>query len=64
MPTAGYFLLNASVSYDLEIGGVNTTFYVKGTNLTDAQARQSTSFLKDIAPMAGRGVVAGIRAEF
>ncbi|MES2660932.1 MAG: TonB-dependent receptor [Verrucomicrobiota bacterium] len=64
LPTDGYFLVNASVSYDLEIGGVNTTFYLKGTNLTDAEARQSTSFLKDIAPMAGRGVIAGIRAEF
>ena len=64
LPTDGYFLVNASVSYDLQLGGVATTVYLKGSNLTNEEARQSTSFLKDIAPMAGRGVVAGIRAEF
>ena len=64
LPTDGYFLVNASVSYDLKLGDVATTVYLKGTNLTNAEARQSTSFLKDISPMAGRGVIAGIRAEF
>jgi iron complex outermembrane receptor protein len=64
LPTDGYFLVNASLSYDLKIGGVNSTVFVKGTNLTNEEARQSTSFLKDIAPLAGRGVVAGLRCEF
>lgn len=64
LPTDGYFLLNAGVSYDLKLGGVSTTFYVKGTNLTNEEARQSTSFLKDVAPLAGRGVVVGMRGEF
>jgi iron complex outermembrane recepter protein len=64
LPTDGYFLVNASVSYDLKLGDVATTVYLKGTNLTNEEARQSTSFLKDISPMAGRGVIAGIRAEF
>jgi iron complex outermembrane recepter protein len=64
LATDGFFLMNASVSYDLQIAGVATTFYVRGNNLTDEEARQSTSFLKDIAPMAGRGVITGLRAEF
>jgi iron complex outermembrane recepter protein len=64
LPTDGYFLVNASVSYDLKFGSVATTFYLKGSNLTNEEARQSTSFLKDIAPVAGRGIVAGIRTEF
>ncbi|BCU78849.1 TonB-dependent receptor [Luteolibacter sp. LG18] len=64
LPTDGYFLVNASVGYDLALGGVKTTLYVKGTNLTDAEVRQSTSVLKDIAPMAGRGVMVGLRGEF
>ena len=64
LPTDGYFLVNASVSYDLKFGDVATTVYLKGTNLTNEEARQSTSFLKDVSPMAGRGVVAGIRTEF
>ncbi len=64
LPTDGFFLVNASVSYNLQLAGVATTFYVRGNNLTNTEARQSTSFLKDIAPMAGRGVIAGVRAEF
>ncbi len=64
LSTAGYFLLNASISYDLKIGSTTTTLYLKGHNLTDQQARQSTSYLKDIAPIAGRGLVAGLRTEF
>jgi iron complex outermembrane recepter protein len=64
LPTDGYFMVNASVSYELQLGGVDTTFYLKGVNLTDEEARLSTSFLKDIAPLAGRGVVVGLRAEF
>ncbi len=64
LPTDGYFLLSASISYDLKIGATNSTIYIKGTNLTNEEARQSTSFLKDIAPMAGRGVVVGLRTEF
>ena len=64
LPTDSYFLVNAALSYRLHLGDVNTTFYVKGVNLTDEEARQSTSILKDISPLAGRGIVAGIRSEF
>lgn len=64
LPTHGYFRLNASISYTTELAGVASTFYLRANNLTDEEARQHTSFLKDIAPMAGRGLIAGIRAEF
>jgi iron complex outermembrane receptor protein len=64
LPTDGYFLVNAGLSYDLQLGDVATTFYVKGVNLLDQDARQSTSFLKDIAPLPGRGLVLGLRSEF
>jgi len=64
LPTDGYFLINAGVSYDLKIADVATTFYLKGVNLLDEEARQSTSFLKDIAPLPGRGLVAGLRTVF
>ena len=64
LPTDSYFLLNASVSYRVPIGSALLDFYVKGTNLTDAAARLHTSFLKDIAPLPGRGVLFGVRAEF
>jgi iron complex outermembrane receptor protein len=64
LPTDGYFLLNASVSYNFDLGGLNTYVYLKGANLTNETARESTSFLKDIAPLPGRGVVVGLRTEF
>lgn len=53
-PTDSYFLLGAT---DVEM-------YVKGTNLTNAEARYSTSFLKDIAPLGARGVVCGVKFNF
>ena len=64
LPTDGYFLLNAGVDYQLPLGDSVTTIYLKGVNLLDEEARQSTSFLKDVAPLGGRGLVAGLRVEF
>jgi iron complex outermembrane receptor protein len=64
LPTDGYFLLNAGVDYQLPWGDSVTTIYLKGVNLLDEEARQSTSFLKDVAPLGGRGLVAGLRVEF
>jgi iron complex outermembrane receptor protein len=64
LPTDSYFLLSASVSYKVAAGPVDLDFYVKGTNLTDAEARLHTSFLKEIEPLPGRGVLFGVRATF
>jgi len=40
---------------------VQTELFLRGDNLTDAIARVSTSFLKDFAPLPGRGVTLGAR---
>lgn len=64
LPTDAYFMLNASLSYTLRTGGVSTDIYIKGVNLTNEEAREHTSFLKDIAPLAGRGVVVGMKVNF
>ena len=64
LPTDSYFLLNASLSYRVPVGLALLDFYVKGTNLTNTEARLHTSFLKDIAPLPGRGVLFGVRADF
>ena len=64
LPTDGYFLLNTSVSYRLPVRSAEFEVYLKGTNLTDEEARVHTSFLKDIAPLAGRGALLGVRASF
>ena len=64
LPTDDYFLLSASASYRIKAGPVDFDVYVKGTNLTNEEARLHTSFLKDIAPLAGRGALVGVRASF
>lgn len=64
LATDSYFLLNASVGYKFPLNGVTCDLYVKGVNLTNAEARLHTSFLKDIAPLPGRGIVVGIRMDF
>ena len=64
LPTEGYLLLNAGVSYDLTIAQTKSTVFLKGVNLLDEEARQSTSILKDVAPLAGRGLIVGLRTEF
>jgi len=63
-PTDSYFLLNASLSYKVPVAGTELDFYVRGTNLTGAEARLHTSFLKEFAPLPGRGVLFGVRADF
>ncbi len=64
LSTNSYFLLSASASYRVKAGPVEFDVYVKGTNLTDEEARLHTSFVKDIAPLAGRGALLGVRATF
>ena len=64
LPTDSYFLLSASASYRVNAGPIDFDVYLKATNLTDEEARVHTSFLKDIAPLAGRGALLGVRATF
>jgi len=62
--TNGYTLVDASVSYDLQVLNHDVALYLKGTNLTDTEARVHTSFIKDIAPRPGRSFAIGIRGYF
>ncbi|SNY49959.1 iron complex outermembrane recepter protein [Arsukibacterium tuosuense] len=62
--TAGYTLLDASVSYRFDVGLQELTLYLKGQNLTDQTARVHTSFLKDLAPLPGRSLALGVRGRF
>lgn len=64
LPTESYVMFNAALTYTLVAGPVTTDFYVKGVNLTNEEAREHTSFLKDVAPLSGRGVVAGVKMAF
>ncbi len=63
--TPGYTLMNAEMGYHMKLTkSVNYTLFVQGRNLLDSDIRVHTSFLKDIAPLPGRAIVAGIKGSF
>ncbi|HWL53592.1 MAG TPA: TonB-dependent receptor [Chthoniobacteraceae bacterium] len=64
LPTDSYLLLNASLTYRWQAGPATIDLYLRGTNLTDEEARLHTSFLKEIAPLPGRSILVGLRTEF
>jgi iron complex outermembrane receptor protein len=63
--TAGYFLLNAGVQYQLKAyQNAKLMLFAKGGNLLDQNIRNSTSYLRNFAPEAGRGAEIGIRISY
>lgn len=62
--TDGYTLVDASISYNLQVLNHDMSVFLKGTNLTDTEARVHSSFLKDLAPRPGRSFAIGIRGSF
>jgi iron complex outermembrane receptor protein len=62
--TPGYTLVNASASCRVALGRTDCELFLRGANLGDAEARVHTSFLKEFAPLPGRGVTAGVRLMF
>ncbi len=62
--TAGYTLVGADLSYRLPVGKSEWELFARGANLTDEDARVSTSFLKDVAPLPGRSITTGVRVTF
>jgi iron complex outermembrane receptor protein len=64
LPTDGYTIWNAALTCDVKAGPTSWTAFLRGINLTDREARNHSSFLKNIAPMPGRGVQVGLRGTF
>ncbi len=62
--TPAYTTVGASVVWRLRLFGSPAELFARGTNLTDETVRVHTSFLKDLAPLAGRDLTAGIRLSF
>ncbi|MFK7958341.1 MAG: TonB-dependent receptor [Lysobacterales bacterium] len=63
--TPGYTLTNANLVYRINSqSGIQWEAYLRGRNLGDEEARNHTSFLKDVAPLPGRNWVLGLRASF
>jgi iron complex outermembrane receptor protein len=64
-PTDPYTLLNADFTYRLlKNDRYDVSLTLQATNLLDADARQATSFRKDVAPMPGRGFSIGMQVRF
>ena len=51
-------------SYASGRGPLTYELFPRGTNLTDEEARNHQSFLKDVIPLPGRSVTGGLRVTF
>jgi iron complex outermembrane receptor protein len=64
-PTPGYTRVDADLAWALDAGARGRlTFFLQANNLTDRLIRVHTSYLKDVAPLMGRSITAGLRGEF
>jgi iron complex outermembrane recepter protein len=63
LPTKAYTNLSANVNYRLPSRWAINVF-AKANNLLNQDIRDSTSYLKDIAPSGGRSLTVGVRADF
>ncbi|MGZ4958741.1 MAG: TonB-dependent receptor domain-containing protein, partial [Methylomonas sp.] len=63
--TAGYFLLNVGANYQLQaFQDAKLMLFAKGNNLLNENIRNSTSYLRNFAPEAGRGAEVGFRVSY
>lgn len=63
--TAGYTLVNAHLAWHGDTAsGKGWELFIDGRNLLNKEARVHTSYLKELAPLPGRGYVAGVRFFF
>lgn len=63
--TPGYTLVDAHLAWHHDTPRGNAwEVFLDGSNLLDKEARVHTSFLKDLAPLPGRGVAFGVRMFF
>ena len=62
LPSESYTLVSAEMSYAFDQPDIFV--YLRGTNLTDEDARQHASPLKDTVPLPGRSIQLGLRYDF
>lgn len=63
-PTAGSNRLDANLDYEFSKLKTQYTVFIKLTNILNAEIRNPTSYLRDVAPEAGRNIQAGVRLRF
>lgn len=62
--TDGYTRLDGHVHYHLDTANGNWLLFLKANNLLDQEIRNSTSFLREIAPEPAQSLELGIRMSF
>ncbi|MGA9580956.1 MAG: TonB-dependent receptor [Allosphingosinicella sp.] len=62
--TRGFTLVNASVQFKPLRNNSNTSVTLAANNIFDVDARRHASFLKDVAPLAGRDIRLTARLNF
>lgn len=63
--SASYTMVSADFDWAIRTNGnADLSFFVRGSNLLDEDARRHTSLVKEIAPLPGRNFALGIRALF
>ena len=62
LPTEAFTMIDAEFSY--RFANPDVLVFLRGTNLGDEDARRHASPLKDIVPLPGRSLVAGLRWDF
>lgn len=63
-PTENAQTLNAHADYHFQMQGIHYSLFLKGNNLTNAEVRNATSFLRERTPEAGRNLQLGLRLAF
>ena len=64
LPTDGYTMLNASLVLKPFTTQPDLKLFAELHNLTDVEAREHASFLKDVAPLPGRSLRLGVGYRF
>ncbi len=66
VPTAGYTMVNLSASYAVKLGGADGLLFAKLTNLGNELAYNAASIgtVRNLSPLPGRGLMAGLRLNF
>ncbi len=64
--TGAHTMFNLSASYDIRFGRLNGNVFIKGTNLTNELAYNAASIrsVRELSPLPGRGVRAGLELKF
>ncbi len=66
VPTAGHAIVNLALTRKATVGGSDALWFVKLDNVTDKLARSAATLqsVRDLSPLPGRALLAGLRLGF